>query len=385
MVAQSYGANDDNGIHIAVTQGVILAFIFAIPMMIIMWFAPTILYWTGQNSVTIQLAIPYCHSLVLGMLPINILFVMEQFLIGISTTRLVFFLSMLKVPMEILFIYVLLFGKWGLPKLGLAGVGYGITLSVSIIAILISCYTFFSKRCRQYQIFSGFYKINSKYLYKLINIGLPLGGMYCIELALFATATFMMGHFGNDLLAAHQFAYQCLVFTLTIIFGILQVTTVRIGYEVGCNNRKALKLVAYVNLGIGFCFMLAMAFLYICFSNIIIALGIDIHALKNQMLVKYTEVFLSLAVALQLVEGVRLITIGALRGLNDTKTTMYTSILAFWLIAFPSAYLLAFVLHLGGIGIWLGLIIGLFVGAVISLARFKYLVENLDLNKLMAK
>ena len=67
------------------------------------------------------------------------------------------------------------------------------------------------------------------------------------------------------------------------------------------------------------------------------------------------------------------------------RYTLQSIFLNFWLIAFPSAYLLAFGLHLGGIGIWLGLIVGLFVGAVISLSRFKYLVENLDLNKLMAK
>ena len=147
LVAQNHGANDDHGVHLAVTQGIILAFIFTIPMMVMMWFAPVILYWTGQNPATIQLAIPYCHALALGMLPLNLLFVMEQFLIGISITRPVLFLSILKVPIEILFIYILLFGKWGLPKLGLAGVGYGITVSVTIITILIGCYTFFSKRC----------------------------------------------------------------------------------------------------------------------------------------------------------------------------------------------------------------------------------------------
>jgi multidrug resistance protein, MATE family len=385
LVAQNHGANDDNGIHTVVTQGVILAFIFTIPMMMVMWFAPEILRWTGQNPVTIKLAVPYCHALALGMLPLNLLFVLEQFLIGISITRIVLFLSLLKVPLEIFFIYILLFGKLGAPKLGLTGVGYGITLSVSTIALIVSCYTFFSKKCRQYRIFHDFFKINNKHLCKLIRIGLPLGGMYCIELALFATATFMMGRFGTDSLAAHQIAYQCLVFTLTITFGISQGTAVRIGYETGRNNKTALKLIAYVNMGIGFCFMLAMAVLYIGFPDNIIVLGIDIYALKNQVLVKQTVVFLSLAAVLQCIDCFRLISVGALRGLNDTKIPMCISIMAFWLIAFPGAYLLAFVLHLGGVGIWLGLIIGLFVGTIALLKRLKYLVSSHDLNAIMTK
>jgi len=386
LVAQNHGANNSNGIHTIVTQGIISAFIFTIPMMMVIWFIPNILHWTGQDPATIQLAVPYCHALALGILPLNLLIVIEQFLVGISVTRPVLFLSVLKVPLEIFFIYIFLFGKLGVPQLGLAGIGYGITLSTSIIAIVIGCYAHFSKECRQYRIFSDFCKIDGRYFYKLIRIGLPLGGMYCIELALFAVAAFMMGHFGNDLLAAHQIAYQYLVFVLTIIFGISQGTTVRVGYEVGCNNKAALKLATYVNMGIGFCFMSFVAILYIWFpNNIIMLLGMDIHTLKNHILVKHVVTFLSLAAVLQLIDCFRLICIGALRGLNDTKMSMYISIVAFWLIAFPSIYLLAFVLHFGGVGIWLGLIIGTFVSAIILLVRFKYLVKSINLRMLVAK
>lgn len=385
LVAQNHGANNNNGIHITITQGIILAFIFTIPMLVIVWFIPEILCFTGQNLAIIRLATPYCHALALGILPLNLLIVIEQFLVGISLTRPVFFLSILKVPLEIFFIYIFIFGKCNAPKLGLAGVGYGITLSVTIIAIIISCYVHFSKRCCQYRIFSDFCKINSCYLFKLIRIGLPLGGMYCIELALFATATFMMGNFGNDSLAAHQIAYQCLVFTLTIVFGISQGTTVRVGYEAGRNDKAALKLAVYVNLGIGFCFMLVMAILYIGFPTNIIALGIDINALKNQPLIHHAVIFLLLAATLQLIECFHLVGIGALRGLNDTKVSMYISIIAFWLIAFPCAYLLAFVMHLNGVGIWLGLIVGTVVSAIVLLIRFECLAKTINLKTLLAK
>ncbi|EKE00545.1 MAG: hypothetical protein ACD_21C00331G0011 [uncultured bacterium] len=385
LVAHSHGINDKRGMRIAVNQGVILAFLFAIPMMLVIWFAPKILYLTNQDPEIIQLAIPYFHSLIWCMLPLNLLLVMEQFLIGASITRLVLFLSFLRVPLEILFFYALFFGRFGAPKLGLVGIGYGMTLSIVVSLVIIFCYLRYSKKTQQYQIFSNFCQFNSKYLYELIKIGWPLGSMYCIEMALFAAIALMMGHFGKDILAAHQIAYQCLVFTLAIIFGISQSTTVRIGNEMGSNNKDTVKLALYVNSGIGFCFMLVVTIIYICFPSNIIALGIDVNSLQNQTLVKYTTLFLLLAGILQLSECFRLISTGALRALKDTKMSMYINLFTFGLMALPSAYLLAFTLNIGAVGIWLGLIISLSIGAIILWLRFKYVVKHTNLKSLITK
>lgn len=383
LVSQSYGAQDSHGVRLTTQQGLVLSFFFAVPMMLAMWVAPFILYWTGQNAALIKLAVPYFHSLGWCMLPLNLLIVMEQFLVGISRTRLVLIMSLFEVPLEIAFFYIFLFGKFGLPKFGLAGIGYGMTIAISLLIVLFGCYLHFSKGCRQYDIFSKFWKINTKYLWELIRVGSPLGGMYCIEVALFATMAFMMGCFGENMLAAHNIAYQCFIFTLTVIFGISSGTTVRIGHEVGRNNKEKLKLAAYVNMGIGFCFMLLIAIVYFIFPKVIIGLDINVHLQKYQVLVHYATVFLVIAGILQLTDCFRLISIGALRGLKDTKVPMYISLVVFWFIAFPAAYCLAFPLHLSGVGIWLGLLIGLAIGAAILLARFNRLVKSVDLAAIM--
>jgi MATE family multidrug resistance protein len=385
LVAQSYGAENHEGIEHATAQGFILALLFAIPMMLAMWIAPVILYWTGQSPSVIQLAIPYFHSLGWCMLPLNLLIVMEQFLIGIARTRLVLFMSLIEVPLEIFFFYILLFGKLGMPKLGLPGIGYGITMAIGILVIAIGLFLHFSSNTKKYALFTSCWKINKKYLLELIRVGTPLGGMYCVEVALFATVAFMMGRLGEDVLAAHNIAYQCFVFTLTMIFGISQGATIRVGHEVGRNNKEALKLAAYVNMGIGFSLMLISALLYIGFPQYIIAIDINIHAEKYHMLVHYAATFLFVAGILQLTDCFRLISVGVLRGLKDTKVPMYISMVAFWLIAFPSAYLLGFVCHLGGVGIWWGLVIGLATAAGILLIRFNRLVNKVDLAALLTK
>jgi MATE family multidrug resistance protein len=385
LVAQSYGARDIQGIRQATVQGIILAFIFAVPMMLAMLVAPEVLIWTKQNPVVIKLAIPYFYSFIWCMLPLNLLVVMEQFLIGIARTRLVLIVSILEVPLEIFFFYTLLFGKWGMPRCGLAGIGYGVALAVSIIVICMALFLHFSPGTRKYMILGNCWQVNKKYLFELIRVGLPLGGMYCIEIALFTTVAFMMGRFGEDVLAAHQIAYQCFIFALTVIFGVSQGATVRVGHEVGRNNREALLLAAYVNMGLGFCFMLILAFLYIGVPNVIISMDINVHLPKYKMLVHYAKVFLAIAAILQLTDSIRYISAGALRGLKDTKIPMYISFIAFWLIAFPAAYILAFPLHLNGAGIWWGLVVGLAIGAMILLLRFNRLAQSINLEALVTR
>ena len=385
LVAHSYGINDKQGMSIAVNQGIILAFILAIPMMLIIWFAPTVLCLTNQNTDIIELAIPYFHSLIWCVLPLNLLIVMEQFLIGTSITKFVLFLSFFRVPLEILFFYTLFFGICGIPKLGLVGIGYGMTLSILVSLIIICFYLYFSKKARQYQLFSNFCQFNSKYLFELIRVGWPLGMMYCIEMTLFAAVALMMGQFGEHILAAHQIAYQCLVFTLAIIFGISQSITVRIGHAVSSNNKDTIQLALYVNFSIGFCFMLMATIIFIYFPNNIITFSVDINSLSNNALINHTTLFLFMIGILQLSENFRLITTGALRALKDTKASMYINLITFWLIAFPSAYLLAFAFNLGAIGIWLGLIVGLSIGALTLVFRFKYTLKYINLERLITR
>jgi multidrug resistance protein, MATE family len=384
LVSHSHSIDDKHGMCITINQGIISAFILAIPMMLIIWISPEILYLTNQDPDIIQLSIPYLHSLIWCMLPVNLLMVLEQFLIGASNTRLVLFLSLFRVPLEILLFYAFLFGKWGMPKLGMVGIGYGMTLSIVFSIAIIFCYLLFSKKMLRYQVFSGFFQFNKKYFFELIRIGWPIGSMYFIEMSLFATMALMIGQFGKVILAAHQIAYQCLVFTLDIIFGVSQGTTVRIGHKIGHNKKDDIKLSLYVDIGIGFFFMLAVTTVYIFFPSSIIALGIDIHLPQNKELVTYAIWFLLLAGLLQLTECFRLIIAGALRALKDARITMYITLITFW-SAFPIGYLLAFLFDLGAIGIWLGLVISFSIGAIILWLRFKYIIKCTNLKSLITK
>jgi MATE family multidrug resistance protein len=294
-------------------------------------------------------------------------------------------MSILLVPLQIFFYYAFLFGKFGFPKFGLAGIGHAFTVSYCLPIVFFFCYLHFSKQLKPYRLFHKWWVVNRKFLFELIRVGLPLGLTFGIEIGLFAAIAIMMGVLGTTALAAHQIAYQYFMLALSFLFALTQTTAIRVGNEVGRNNRSALKLAATVNMGIGFGFMLLFSVFYIFFPHTAIGLDVDIHAPHLQKLIQEASVLLSIAGVLILTDCLRLISSGALRGLKDTRFPMFVSIFGFWCIAFPLAYFLAFKLKCGGAGIWWGLVIGLFIAGVILFLRFNRMAKHLELASLVTK
>ena len=385
MISQSYGAKDPDGISICFKQGLLVAIIFAIPMMLLMWVSPVILIWTGQDPMVIKFAKPFFYALIWNMLPFNLMVLTYHFLIGVTRVRMAMVMSIIMVPIEVFFYYVFLYGKLGMPELGLAGIGYALAISNSLVAITYLCYLRFSIEFKKYDLFTKWWKVNKKFLCELIRIGLPMGSMICIEVALFAVIAIMMGRFGTTVLAAYQISYQYLMLAIFVLIGISQSIAVRVGNEVGRNNRGALKLVVVVNFVMALMIMTCFSVFYLFFPKLAISIDLDIHAFSSWTLVNTAITFLAIVAVLILIESLRLISLGALRGLKDTKFPMFVSIVGFWCIAFPCAYLLAFKLGFGGSGILWGVAIGLLVTGIILFTRFNSLIKHIDLEALVTK
>ena len=385
LVSQSYGANDIEGVRLSVVQGFLMAIILSVPAFILMRVLPRILSLADQNHHVIVLATQYLDALSWCFLPLSFLVIMEQFLIGISRTRLVLGISLLQVPFEILSTYAFVFGKFGLPVYGIAGLGYGFAAVFVVAAIFIALFIGFSKYSRDYHIFSRCWHINVKFFKELFRIGWPISVTNTIEVALMSVITFLMGHFGSSQLAAYQIARQFWILGMMIVFSIAQAATVRVGQAVGRGDKSTITLSAYVNMGIGFVLVVGFSLMYFIDPQQLIGIDIDPGNPYRVQLMHYAILFLSVAGIAQLLDNFRFIAVGALRGLKDTRFSMYVSFVVFWLIALPAAYILAFVLHLEGVGLWLGLVTGVACGAIILLLRFRWLVEHIDISTLLIK
>jgi len=388
MISQSFGAKDNHSIKVCFNQGLLLALISAPIMILIIWHCPLILIWTNQDPAIIKLAKPAFHSLAWTMLPLNIMIVVHQLLMGINKAYLVTILSVLMVPIEIFFFYVFLFGKFGFPKLGLSGVGYGLTISYYLVNIPFLVYLVFSKQFKVYRLFDKWWndlKDNLKILFELIRLGIPLGTLFFIEVALFAGVAIMMGKLGTHTLAAYQIAHQYFLIALVVSFGLTQATTVRVGMEVGKNDRRALRLAASINLVLGCGLMGGFSLIYIYWPELAIGLDIDVKASHLRGLVNEASSFLAIVGIVILVEAILLISTGALRGLKDTKTPAIINFICFWGIALPAAYLLGFKFGFGGVGIWWGVVIGMTFSAILLFFRFNRLSKRINLKDLVTR
>lgn len=369
LISNYHGAQNDKGISLVFRDGFWLACILALPMGYFLWNISPLLLYLKQNEVLVGLTETYLHALIWGLLAHYIMFVFMEFFIGMGKTKVAFAFNVLYVFLTILFDFVLIFGKFGFPALGIAGAGWGATISVWITVIIYSIYVFKHKNYKHYTrlLFSC-----SKpcYLIELLKIGIPLGIMYCVEVSSFFILTLIMGSLDGQLLAANQIILQYLNILIAMVFSIAQAITVRMGYLLGAGKILAAKQTAFLGIFISFTFMLCAALIYWYLPTFLITVDFDIHAPQNQKVVHFAIQLLAVSALFQMIESIRISLFGALRALKDTRFTLYVSIIGFWVIALPIGYFLAVPLHLKGIGLWWGMIIGTTTSVLLLYWRF---------------
>lgn len=383
LVSQQQGAKNYEAISLVMGQSFLLAFIIAVPVILVMFIAPVFLKWSLQTPIVLNYARVYLHSLAWCMPGLLLIIVLEQFLAGLGRTKIVLAISLLEVPFEIVLIYVLMFGKFHFPACGISGVGYGFTAAYTITAVLLAVYLYYAKFAQPYGIYKRIGEFHLRYFLELVKIGWPIGLMYLIEVGAFAITTMLMARFDSNVLAAHQIAFQYLGVTINIVFGMSQAVSTRIGQAAGRDDLMGVYYAAYVGMCLSFIVMFVIGLIYLFFPTLLIALDVNTHALMNAELVKNAAILLGIIGLFQIFENFRIIGVGALRGLKDTKIPMLISFISFWLIGIVCAYLFGFTFHLNGAGIWWGLTLGVAIGALILFFRMKHILAIVDLKEVV--
>jgi MATE family multidrug resistance protein len=383
LVAHQYGARNEKAISDIMGQSYILGLGICVFMMLILLCLPYLLQYCDQPPVVLELAYQYVHSLILTIPGLILLIIGEQFLAAVGKSKIVLRISILVVPIEIPLIYLFIFGKFGFPKCGIAGIGYGFAVTYTISAIGLIAYLIMSKQYQRYKIFSAINKIDFVYIKELLRVGTPMGVMHVIEVGAFAIATLFMAHFGTTMLAAHQIVLQYLAFSITLVFAVSQAVTIRVGHAVGRDDLIGVKYASYVGMLLNFCCVVFIGLAYIFFPELFFRLDIDIHNPNNQTLMHDAATMLSIAGVLLMFDNFRIIGFGVLRGLKDTRFPMFASLISFWLVGLSTALLFGHTFHLQGKGIWWGLTFGIAVGALLMFVRIQWLLPRVDLKKLM--
>jgi MATE family multidrug resistance protein len=368
LVAQAHGARDRDGAARAARQGLWLALALSVPGVVVCLRAEGLLLWTGQDPATAAASGRYLAAMAFGLPSALVFTALRGFLEGQGDTRPILAVAVFGVSLNIVANQALMFGRWGLPALGLVGTGYATSLVYATMAVLAGLYV--AWRYPRHRVFRGMRRPDPTMLGELLRVGWPISLTLGFEAGLFSLTALLMGRFGDAALAGHQVALQSASTTFMVPLGISIATGVRVGQAVGRRERAGVARAGAVGMALSGAFMLLAAALFWLAPTLVIGLYLPVHDPANAEVVRFARRFLAVAGLFQVFDGLQVAASGALRGLKDTRAPMVLTLVAYWVVGVPVAVLLAFRLGVGPTGLWFGMVAGLGSAAVLLLNRF---------------
>ena len=370
LAAEAYGGGRVEQVGRVVQQGLWLSVILAVPVTLLIWHSGFVLRLLGQEPENVALAEAYLRAIAWGYLPGLGFAVLRNFVAALSRPRPVIVVMISGTVFNVAANYVLAFGKFGLPALGIAGLGWASALSLWGMFAALAIYILWQPQLRVYKALTNLHHFERKEFGELVRVGVPIGVLAGVEGGFFTFVTFLMGHLGTVTLAAHQIALQTAVVTFTIPLGISIAATVRVGQLMGQENPTGARLAGFVSIGIAAMFMGMMGIMFWTIPGAIVSLYIDTTDPANAAVVSLAKTLLGVAAMFQIVDGIQVTAAGALRGLKDTRIPLLIGIVAYWGIGLSCGYTLGLGLGFGGVGLWWGFAIGLAVAAGVLTWRF---------------
>jgi MATE family multidrug resistance protein len=326
---------------------------------------------TGQDPHIAAMSGDYLDIMLWSAIPLLLSNVLRAFVSTLGRPVFATVVALLSLPLNALGNYLLVFGAWGAPELGLRGAAIA-SVATAVIGLLMYVAAIHNdRRLRRYYLFGNFWRPDWPQIRRLMAVGAPVSVTIVAEAGLFGAAAFLMGRIGALELAAHTLALSIASLAFQVPFGIGQAATIRVGYHFGAGDAEGVGRAGLVGMVLSQVFALASAALMVGAPLLVLTPWIDTADAANAPLVELAVAYLLVAAAFQLADGLQAVVLGALRGLQDTRTPMAYAIAGYWLVGFSLAIGLGFNTPLRGTGVWLGLAIGLMIVAVLLLVRWR--------------
>jgi MATE family multidrug resistance protein len=383
LVAEADSANNISQGKNAFKHGLILCTFLSVLLFLIILLLKPLMYYMDQPKEVVELAIPYLNYVALSLIPLIIFQALKQFSDGLSNTKYPMYATILANVINIVLNYLLIFGSFGFPKLGIVGAAIG-TLFSRIIMVYFLWMIFKSKdKFRPYITNFNFKKIEQKISAKLFNLGFPSALQMFFEVGVFTAAIWLSGVLGKNPQAANQIALNLSSMTFMVGIGLSVAAMVRVGNQKGLNDFISLRRIAFSIFFLTFIIEIIFASFFLIFRDWLPTLYIDGDTLvnidDNKEVVLIASKLLLVAAFFQIFDGLQVAILGALRGLQDVKIPAFITFISYWIVGFPVSYYLGLYTSLESIGIWIGLFTGLFVASILLYIRFNYLSKKLIL------
>jgi len=330
-----------------------------------------VLYHLNQPIEVVKMGIPYFNWLLASTVPVLLFFTCRQFSEGVGNTKIAMWVTISGNVINIILNYLLIFGKFGFPALGVEGAGISTFIVRVLMALAFLCLIFIHPALKKFTQYFSLRKFYFSAIKKLIRTGFPISGQLVVEVLVFSFSAIMIGWINEVNLAAHQIVLQLASATFMVGLGVGSAGTILISQQFGSKHYQSTRYIALTSLHLVTVFnaLTAIAFIVLrykipgWFSN-----DTEVINIAAQLLI--------VAGIFQLFDGWQMVGLSALRGLADVTFAMYIAITSYVVIAMPLGYLLGFVFHFGSVGVWSGLCIGLIIAAIAYRLRFLYFMKR---------
>lgn len=384
IVAQADASKNTDDIRAAFHHGLFLCTILGISLFGVIVLAKPLMNYMGQPEEVIVLARPYIDWVAFSLIPMVIYQGYKQFADGLSMTKYSMYAIIMANVVHVILNYLLIYGIWIFPKMGIIGAALGTVISRFMMVIFMHVILSRKEKLKAYFQNFSFQQIKKTMLNKIINLGLPSAMQMFFEVALFTAAIWLSGSLGKTSQAANQIALSLASATFMFAMGLSVAAMIRVSNQKGLADYKKLVVVAKSIFLLAIILEMVFAVFFVAFHQFLPHFFLNMEntmlALDNQEVIAIAAKLLLVAAVFQISDGIQVVVLGALRGLQDVKIPMYITFAAYWVVGFPISYCLGKFTDLKATGIWIGLLAGLTVAAVFLYIRFNYLTKKLIIN-----
>lgn len=378
VVAEADSQNNLDRLRKAFSNGFLLCLFLGVFLFIAILICKPLLKLLGQPQIVVDLAIPYLDIVAFSLIPLLMFQSLKQYSDGLSMTSYSMYATIFANLINILVNYVLIFGKFGFPQLGIIGAAIG-TL-VSRIMMYIVLYILLKKNRIIKNISRQFFQINKKIFIKIISLGFPTSLQMLFEVGIFTSAIWLSGLLGEVTQSANQIVLNISSFTFMVASGLGLSASIRAGNQKGFNDYPELKRISLSILFLGLIFALIFSLLIFYLREIIPYLFVDIGDVNNYqknltIISKASKLFIIVAL-FQFFDSAQVIILGTLRGMQDVIIPTIIIFISYWFIGFPISYYFGSFDQFKETGIWFGLLTGLLFTSVFLYLRFSQLVNQ---------
>ncbi|GHG72948.1 MATE family efflux transporter [Streptomyces griseocarneus] len=323
----------------------------------------------GQEAAVAARARTMLLALAPGLLPCLWFQAVRQFTVGMRRPQALLRITLASVAVNAGLNWLLIHGTWGLPELGLPGIG----VATSVVHLLSFLALYAS--ARRDTVLAPLLSLNAlgadrAGVRELVRLGVPIAATYGSEAGFFSVTALMAGSFGSTALAAHTAVNQLVYIVFQVAVGLSHAASINVSRELALGRPDAARRIKNTALACGAAVMTVVALVYVAFPRLVLRPFLDAGGADGGEAAAIATRLLLVVAVLQFFDCAQNIGVGLLRGLDDTRSGFRITLVGYWAVGLPAAWLLAYAADLATLGVWLGLLAGLATTAVLLLRRY---------------